>query len=161
MKENIKNLLGVPGLSDLVASLSNESETSLTETQRQVRLLYDKVQQLRKTITDCDPSLIKELMEADKSEEQANEQEQSGFQDSVIIIGELVNVRERPSSESEVIAQALYGTCLQLDTQAFIYFSEEQEQATASCECWYPVILPNGVRGYIYSRYASRVLSSN
>lgn len=162
LKENIKSLVGVPGLSDLVESLTNENESSITETQRQVRLLYNKIQQLRKTITDCDPSLIKELIEADKREEQENKQEQEQFrcQDSVIIIGGLVNIRLLPSSDSEVIAQALYGTCLQIDNQAFNYPSEEQRQAIDPCECWYPVILPNGMRGYVHHHYASRVPSS-
>jgi hypothetical protein len=162
LKENIKSLVGVPGLSDLVESLTNENESSITETQRQVRLLYNKIQQLRKTITDCDPSLIKELIEADKREEQENKQEQEQFrcQDSVTIIGGLVNIRLLPSSNSEVIAQALYGTCLQIDNQAFNYPSEEQRQAIDPCECWYPVILPNGMRGYVHHHYASRVPSS-
>lgn len=60
----------VSGLSDLVESLTNENEIYIIESQRQVRLLYNKIQQLRKTITDCDPSLITELIEADKREEQ-------------------------------------------------------------------------------------------
>ncbi len=165
LQENIKSLVGVPGLSDLIDSLISENESSITETQKQIRFLYNKVQQLRKTIEDCDPSLIKELIEADQrddqenKQEQENEREQEQFEcrDSVIVIGGLVNVRVRPTSDSEVIAQALYGTCLQIDTQAFIYLSEDRRQAIVPCECWYPVILPDGMRGYIYSRYASRV----
>ena len=58
----------VPELSDLVESLTNENEISIIESQRQVRPLYNKIQQLRKVIIDCDLSLIKELIEADKRE---------------------------------------------------------------------------------------------
>lgn len=161
LKAHIKKITGVPELDDLVKSLMNEDEYSISETQRQVRLLYKQVQQLYKTIADCDPSLIQELLAADQADEQEQfqEQPQFGCQSSVTIVGELVNVRARPSSYSEVIGQTLYGTCLQIDTETFAYLSEAQRQAIVAGEGWYPVILPNGMRGYIYSRYASRVPS--
>lgn len=161
LKANIEKIIGVPELDDLVKSLMNEDEYSISETQRQVRLLYKQVQQLYKTIADCDPSLIQELLAADQADEQEQfqEQPQFGCQNSVTIVGELVNVRARPSSYSEVIGQTLYGTCLQIDTETFAYLSEAQRQAIVAGEGWYPVILPNGMRGYIYSRYASRVPS--
>jgi hypothetical protein len=162
LEKNIKNLIGVPGLSDLVELLTKGDANSINETQRQIRLLYKKVQRLREIIEGCAPSLIKELVEADRRDEQANElnqeQRQFGCQDSVTIIGKLVNVRAWPSSDSEVVGQVLYGTCLQIDTETFVYLSEEQRQAIVTGQGWYPIVLPDGMRGYIHSRYASRVL---
>ncbi|QYO66949.1 SH3 domain-containing protein [Leptolyngbya sp. 7M] len=159
LKENIKNLVGVPELSDLVESLTNEDEYSITETQRQVRLLYKQIQQLRKTITDCDPSLIQELLAADQADEQEQfeNQIQNQFccEPTVTVVGEIVNVRASPSLEGEVIGQVLYGTCLGVDTEIFTFFSAQERSAAMIGTGWYPIVLPDGRRGYIHSQYLS------
>ncbi len=157
LKAKIENLIGVPELSDLVESLMNEDESSISETQRQIRLLYKQVQQLYKTISDCDLSLIQELLAADQADEQ--EQFQDRLQNrsycgtTVTVVGEMVNVRASPSLEGEVIGQVLYGTCLQIDIEIFAFFSAQDQAAATTGTGWYPIILPDGRRGYIHSRY--------
>lgn len=164
LKENIKSLVGVPGLSDLVESLTGEDEYSITETQRQVRLLYKQVQQLRKTITDCDPSLIQELLATDQADEQERFEDQLQNQSycgtTVIVVGAMVNVRASPSLGSEMIGQVLYGACLQIDVEIFALFSAQERSAAATGTGWYPIILPDGRRGYIHSQYV-RTENSN
>lgn len=167
LQENIKSLLGIPSLTELVQNLTEDEESLNTDFQLLVRSLYKQVQQLRKTITDCDPSLIRELL---ATEDNTDEQERDLFQDlfqnqsqnscgaTVIVTGELVNVRATPSLESEIIGQVLYGTWLAVDVEMFSYLSEEEKFAAIAGEGWYPVILPDGRRGYIYSRYLSSAL---
>lgn len=159
LQKNIESLLGVPSLTELVESLTEDEESLNTEFQVQVRTLYKRVQQLRKTITECDPSLIRELLEADRADEQEQNQNQIQPQceATAIVIGELVNVRASPSLNSEVIGQVLYGTCVQVDIETFAYFSEQQRLAATTGEGWYPIVLPDGRRGYIYSRYVTPI----
>jgi Bacterial SH3 domain len=157
LKENIKNLLGVPSLSGLVESLNNErnnEENPNNKFQAQIRASYKTVQQLRQTIEDCDPTLIQELI---ATEDSIDEQRQGQFQceAAIRVMGDIVNVRISPNINSEVIGQILYGTCVQVDTEAFAYFSEKQRLIVAAGEGWYPIVLPDGRRGYVNSRYMS------
>lgn len=152
LEENIKNLLGIPSLSDLVESL-NDEENPNNEIQVQVRALYARVQQLRKTIEDCDPTIIQELI---VTEDRTDEQSQFHCETTMVIVGDVVNVRASPSLNSEVIGQVLYGTCVQVDTFAKAYFSGQQRLVVAG-EGWYPIVLPDGRRGYIDSRYMSKL----
>ncbi|PSB15104.1 hypothetical protein C7B65_25225 [Phormidesmis priestleyi ULC007] len=152
LKENLKRLLGIPSLSDLVESLTKE-ENSKTEFQSQVILLYKRVKELRSTIEDCDPTLIQEIVAA---ENRRTNQRQS--QNRVMIVGELVNVRVSPSLEAEVIEQLPYGTTVQTDIQIFTYLSDQQRLAIARSEGWHPIILSDRKRGYIYSLYIRKSL---
>lgn len=147
LKENLKRLLGIPSLSDLVESLTDK-ENSKTEFQLQVTLLYKRVKELRSTIEDCDPTLIQAIIAA---EDRRTDQGQT--QSKVIIVGELVNVRANPSLEAEVIEQLPYGTTVQTDIQTFNSLSDQQRSAIARGEGWYPIILSDARRGYIYSFY--------
>ncbi len=147
LRANLKRLLGIPSLSDLVESLTNE-ENSKTEFQLQVILLYKRIKELRSTIEDCDPTLIQEIAAA---ENRRTNQGQSQYR--VMIVGELVNVRVSPSLEARVIDQLPYGTNVQTDIQTFIYLSDQQRLSIARGKGWYPIILSNERRGYVYSFY--------
>lgn len=150
LKKNLKRLLNIPSLSDLIESLNDDNEDSKSEFQEQTILLYKRVKELRATIEDCDPTLIQEIIAAD------NQQiTQSQSQSTVILEEKTVNVRAGQGLDYEVIAQIPYGATLQADVITLAKLSEQQLLAIKRREGWYPVILPNGRKGYIYSLYIS------
>lgn len=162
LQANIERVLQVPSLSELGAALMGEDEASITETQQQVRELYKTVEQLYKLINECDPSFIQELLETEDSED--SDDPDSDADDSslptrncVTVIVERVNIRAAPRLDSAIIAQALFGTCFQVDLQLVAGLSEQQRLAMKMGEDWYPVILPDGHRGYIFSRYVIEI----
>ncbi|MBC6424704.1 MAG: SH3 domain-containing protein [Hormoscilla sp. SP12CHS1] len=72
-----------------------------------------------------------------------------------IVVGRGVNVRSRPSLNSEVIS-SLSNEVVKLDRPAAE--KQWQEEVEKSREVdpiygWTPVIIPNGERGYVYNRY--------
>lgn len=159
LKANVKRIAGVPDLTELFQTLTENNESLNTEFQLEVRQLYKKVKQLRSLIEECDPTLIEELMKADeKIVEERQEQSPDECNHTATIVGRLVNVRAFPSSDSEVIAQFAYGSCIQLDIDTLNSFSDEQRSDAESGKGWYPIILPDGGRGYVYSRYIRRSL---
>lgn len=158
---NIKRIAGVPDLTELVQNLTKDNEDLNTDFQVEVRQLYKNVKQLRQIIEECDPTLIEELMKADEKIVEGRKEQEQGQNEcnhTAIIVGQLVNVRAFPSSDSEVIAQFAYGSCIQLDIDALNSFSDERRSDAESGKGWYPIILPDGGRGYVYSRYVRRSL---
>lgn len=147
-KKNLKRLLNIPSLSDLIESLNDDKENSKSEFQEQTILLYKRVKELRATIEDCDPTLIQEIIIADNQE---NTQSQS--QSTVMLEAKTVNVRAGQGLDYEVIAKISYGTVVQVDIITFAKLSEQQLLAINRGEGWYPIILPDGRKGYIYSLY--------
>ncbi len=148
LKKNLKRLLNIPSLSDLIESLNDDKENSKSEFQEQTILLYKRVKELRATIEDCDPTLIQELITADNQQTS-----QSQSQSTVMIEGETVNVRAGQGLNYEVIARLPYGTVVQVDVISFSKLSEQQQLAIKKGEGWYPIIIPDGRKGYIYSLY--------
>jgi hypothetical protein len=152
LKKNLKRLLNIPSLSSLIELLNNEEESSKTEFQEQAILLYKKVKELRATIEDCDPTLIQEIIAA---EDNKNEQREPQF--TVMVMAKMVNVRAGQSLDYEVIGQIPYGTIVQVDSFTFAKLSQQQLLAIKRNEGWYPVILSDGRKGYIYSLYIRRL----
>lgn len=74
------------------------------------------------------------------------------FQD-IYIVGSDVNVRSQPQMGSAVI-DVLSHEVVKLDQAAFNAFSDAQRQAIATLSGWYPVITPQGKRGFVSTRYA-------
>ena len=79
--------------------------------------------------------------------------DQSSDQISMMVTGEVVNVRAGASLNSEIIAQLAYGTMVQLDVQGANPSPEVSMLTTTGNTDWSPVILPDGRTGYIYSLY--------
>jgi SH3-like domain-containing protein len=137
-----------------------EDQASITETQRQVRALYKTVKELYDLINECDPSFIQALLDTEDPKD-SNDQNNKATDSSspapncVTVIAERVNIRAAPSSDSAIIAQALFGTSFQVDQQSVASLSERQRLAMKMGEDWYPVSLPDGNRGYIFSRYVT------
>jgi hypothetical protein len=152
LKANIQRLSGIPSLSSLVESLAVDSltreERSKDEFQGQVLLLYKRVKELKETIEDCDPTLIQELIAVEQCR---SNQEQ--FQAKAKIVGKMVNVRADSSLEARVIEQLPYGTIVEVDIQTLASLSEQQRLSIARGEGWYPIILCDRRRGYVYSLY--------
>ena len=152
LKKNLKNLLNIPSLSSLIELLNNEEENTKTEFQEQAILLYKRVKELRATIEDCDPTLIQEIIAAED-----NQNSQREPQSTVMVMAKMVNVRAGQSLDYEVIGQIQYGTIVQVDTFTFTKLSQQQLLAIERNEGWYPVIIPDGKKGYIYSLYIRRL----
>jgi hypothetical protein len=148
LKKNLKRLLNIPSLSDLIESLNDDKENPKSEFQEQTILLYKRVKELQATIEDCDPTLIQELITADNQQTS-----QSQSQSTVMIEGETVNVRAGQGLNYEVIARLAYGTVVEVDVITFSKLSEQQQLAIKKGEGWYPIIIPDGRKGYIYSLY--------
>jgi Bacterial SH3 domain/SdrD B-like domain len=162
LKANIERVASVPSLSELVTALLGEDQAAITETQQQIRALYKSVNQLYKLIEECDPSFIQALLETEDAENPDSSDGNSAapaspVPDCVTVIAERVNIRAAPSLDSAVIAQALFGTCFQVDTHSWAYLSEQQRSAIVAGEGWYPVILSDGSRGYVFSRYVTEL----
>lgn len=148
LQKNLKRLLNIPSLSDLIESLNDDKENSKSEFQEQTILLYKRVKELRATIEDCDPTLIQELITADNQQTS-----QSQSQSTVMIEGDTVNVRAGQGLNYEVIARLANGTVVQVDVITFSKLSEQQLLAIKRGEGWYPIIMSDGRKGYIYSLY--------
>ncbi|KAM3107300.1 SH3 domain-containing protein [Phormidesmis sp. 146-33] len=71
----------------------------------------------------------------------------------VIVVGDRVNVRSRPSLNSPVIA-VLSNEVVDFDRPIFENGQEEQIEAYSPIEGWTPIILPNDKKGYVFNRYA-------
>lgn len=71
----------------------------------------------------------------------------------VYIVGTGVNARARPRADSPVIA-VLSNEVVKSDPQGFSALSEQQKLKVQTWDGWQPVIVPNGQRGYVSSRYA-------
>ncbi|MCY7392128.1 MAG: SH3 domain-containing protein, partial [Leptolyngbyaceae cyanobacterium CAN_BIN12] len=112
LQENLKKLLGISSLSELIESLNKDTQDSRSRFQLQIIYSYKRVQELRKTIEECDSTLIREIMAA---EERQADQVQS--QATLRIVGEVVNIRAEPSLDGEVIRQVSSDTIVQLPTR--------------------------------------------
>lgn len=156
IQANIVTLSRVPTLSGLLESLSWEREPE-GEFERQVIFLYSRVQELRGVIEDCDFTLVQEILEAQERVNNDNPEE------TILVIGELVNVRVGPSSNNAVLAQVPFCTLLRIDLERTAALSQDQRLAIDQGMGWRPVVLADGRRGYIYSLYTgnSRVSPSN
>lgn len=150
LKKNLKRLSNIPSLSDLIESLNDDKDNSKSEFQEQTILLYKRVKELQATIEDCDPTLIQEIIIADNQQTA-----QSQSQSTVISEKKTVNVRAGQGLNYEVIAKVPYNTTIQADLTTLAKLSEQQQLAIKRGEGWYPVILPDGRKGYIYSLYIS------
>ncbi|KAM3093075.1 SH3 domain-containing protein [Phormidesmis sp. 146-35] len=71
----------------------------------------------------------------------------------VIVVGDRVNVRSRPSLNSSVIA-VLSNEVVDFDRRSFENGQEEQIEAYSPVDGWTPIILPNDKKGYVFNRYA-------
>lgn len=76
---------------------------------------------------------------------------------TVIVVGDRVNVRSLPSTDSPVIG-VLSNEVVKFDRQRFENSKEEQIEAFNPIDGWTPVILPNDKKGYVYNRYAYQPL---
>jgi len=72
----------------------------------------------------------------------------------VHILGEAVNVRSQPRSDSPVI-DTLNNEIVKFDSTGFEQFTQEQRDLAQTLEGWMPVVTPGGKRGYVSSRYAA------
>lgn len=77
----------------------------------------------------------------------------------VIVVGNRVNVRAQASSNSAIVG-TLSNEVVQFDRQAFEDFPAEQRESKLlhPINGWTPVVLPNGQRGFVSSRYAYQPL---
>ncbi|MFB2879461.1 SH3 domain-containing protein [Floridanema aerugineum] len=71
----------------------------------------------------------------------------------IYIIGEAVNVRSQPQSNSRAIG-VLNNEILKFDSAGFERFTKQQRDLAQTLDGWMPVIIPTGERGYVSSRYA-------
>ena len=77
----------------------------------------------------------------------------------VIVVGDRVNVRSKPSLDSPVIA-VLSNELVDFDRKSSQNSQEEQIEAYSPIEGWTPIILPNDKKGYVFNRYAFHPLES-
>ncbi|MGV0026458.1 SH3 domain-containing protein [Phormidesmis priestleyi] len=77
----------------------------------------------------------------------------------VIVVGDRVNVRSKPSLNSPVIA-VLSNEVVDFDRRSFQNSQEEQIEAYSPIEGWTPIILPNDQKGYVFNRYAYHPLEN-
>ena len=146
----MREIMSVSQLSELIESLNKDTQDSRSRFQLQIIYSYKRIQELRKTIEECDSTLIREIMAAE--ERQAN---QVQSQATLRVVGEVVNIRAEPSLDSEVIRQVSSDTIVQPDTKMLAELSDSQRLAITAGEGWYPIILPDGEKGYISSLYVS------
>lgn len=71
----------------------------------------------------------------------------------IYIIGEAVNVRSQPRSDSRVIG-TLTNEIVKADPAGFGRLTSQQRELSQTLEGWMPVITPSGEPGYVSSRYA-------
>ncbi|MGF1521195.1 MAG: SH3 domain-containing protein [Leptolyngbyaceae cyanobacterium] len=143
-------LSGIPRFAGLLASISWEREPE-GEFERQLILLYRSTKKLEVAIQNCDPTLAPEILTAMERIGVSEEDE------VVMVLGDIVNIRSGPSINDAILSQAEYGTVLMIDKQTFSSLTADQRIDIDRNSGWYPIFLPNGERGYIYSLYASRI----
>lgn len=148
IQTNIVTLSRVPTLSGLLESLSWEREPG-GEFERQVIFLYSRVQELRGVIENCDLTLAQEILEAEERVSNTSSEE------TVLVVGELVNVRVGPRPNDAVLAQVPYCTLLRIDLERTDALLPAQRLAINQGVGWQPVVLADGRRGYVYSLYIS------
>lgn len=73
--------------------------------------------------------------------------------ESIVIVGEAINVRAEPTANSPVVG-TVSNEVVKIDSTAYATHPPEFFEAKETNLGWTPVILPNGVRGYVSSRYA-------
>ncbi|MFE1743979.1 hypothetical protein [Coleofasciculus sp. H7-2] len=71
----------------------------------------------------------------------------------VYIVGTQINVRSQPEANSSVVA-VLSNEVVPFDSKGAERLSQQQIQSMETWDGWKPVITPEGVRGYVSSRYA-------
>lgn len=71
---------------------------------------------------------------------------------TIYIVGEDVNVRTEPNSNSPAIA-VLSNTEVERDPIGYSALSEQQRVAIETVEGWMPIVTPDGQNGYVSSRY--------
>jgi hypothetical protein len=71
----------------------------------------------------------------------------------VFIVGEGVEVHTEANASSSVVT-TVANEILKVDSQALATMTEPQLQAMETLDGWRPVILPDGQRGFVSSRYA-------
>lgn len=71
----------------------------------------------------------------------------------IFIVGENVNVRSQPSTDSPAIA-VLSNEVVRVDPMGFEILSQEQREVLETNRGWRPIITPQGDRGFVSSRYA-------
>jgi hypothetical protein len=77
----------------------------------------------------------------------------------VVVVGDRVNVRSKPSLTSPVIA-VLSNEVVDFDRRSFQNSQEEQIEAYSPIDGWTPIILPNQKKGYVFNRYAFHPLEN-
>ncbi|NET31245.1 MAG: SH3 domain-containing protein [Cyanothece sp. SIO1E1] len=73
--------------------------------------------------------------------------------EQVFIVGEKVNVRAAPNNEGAVV-DTLSHEVVKYDEQSIADLSEQQLSMLETFDGWIPVVIPDGQRGYVSSRYA-------
>jgi hypothetical protein len=71
----------------------------------------------------------------------------------IYIIGENINVRSQPQTDSPVIG-TLTNEIVKSDSSGFQRLIQQQREATDTFDGWQPIITPEGKQGYVSSRYA-------
>jgi hypothetical protein len=141
---NIQRLSGIPSLSGLLEYLSNE-ENSSVEFRMKIIPLYKNIEELYATIDECDPTMIQKLLDLEN---------QKISDKKITIVGAaIVNVRSDSNLEAKVIEHLTEGNTVHSDEQSFTNLSQQQKSLIANGVGWYPVILLDNRKGYIYSRY--------
>ena len=85
-----------------------------------------------------------------------NDQKNTAYETSIVVVGQGVNVRSQPSTTSTAIA-TLTNEIVRFDSDTFSKASESDRAETfnlSNLEGWTPVILPNNKRGFVSNRYA-------
>jgi hypothetical protein len=85
-----------------------------------------------------------------------DDQKDTAYESSIIVVGEGVNVRSQPNVDAPAIA-TLTNEIVQFDSDTFQKASNKDRAETFdlnNVEGWTPVILPNDKHGYVSNRYA-------
>jgi hypothetical protein len=85
----------------------------------------------------------------------ASEQDAFKYGDHVVVMGKDVNVRIAPAMTADIIGTASH-EILYWDRETFNSLSPAMQRVMTpdTWDSWTPVILPNGQRGYMSTRYA-------
>lgn len=148
VENNFTNFAQIPTLTKLLKAASWDREAE-GEFERQLIDLYADVQQLRIAINRCDPELTQEVFAA-RARIEDSEASQTAF-----VIGEVVNVRAGPTTDSEILMQLPYGTSVLIDQETSATMLEDQRIEIGQGVGWQPILLSNNETGYIYSGYIS------
>ena len=147
--ENLKSLLDFPGLYEVVLPVLDK-DIENDEFVSHIIYLYEKYDQVRLVLEDCDISSVEQLIEdADEQSETINT---SMY---VLITGNDVNIRNESNLDGRIISQASNGDTFLLNTVEFYTLSNRNRVDIISSKGWYPIILSDGRKGYIYSLYGT------